>query len=113
MAVIMISDIPGGTPEMMEGMQQAGVIDLLRNAPGFRGHWSGPMGSAYRVIEVWNSADDWRAWYNGTVAPNMPPGVAAEEPTFLDLTMTVEPARPAIPEPSRAAPAESRPPVTT
>jgi hypothetical protein len=113
MAVIMISDVPGGTPELIEQMRQAGVLDQLRKAPGFRGHWSGPTGSAYRVIEVWESPDDWRAWYGETIAPKLPPGMAADEPTFLELTMTVEAAPPMIPEPSRAAHAESTPPVTT
>ena len=112
MPVIMISDVPGGTPELMEQMAQAGLVDRLRRAPGFRGHWSGPAGSAYRVIEVWDSPDDWRAWYDGAIAPNLPPGMAADEPTFLELTMTVEPAGPAIPAPSPAAPAESSPPVS-
>ena len=112
MAVILIHDAPGATPEDMEEMEKAGVVDQLRKAPGFRGHWSGPTGSAYRVIEVWDSPDDWRAWYDAWVAPNQPPGIAADEPTFLELTMSIQPAGPVIPQPSRAAPAESSPPVT-
>ena len=91
MAVIMISDVPGGSPEMMEGIRQAGVVDRLKAAPGFKGHWSGPTGSGYRVIELWESPDDWRAWYDGTVKPNLPPGVEATEPTFIDLTMELQP----------------------
>ena len=91
MAVIVIHDIPGGTPEMMEGARQAGIIDKLKAAPGFKGHWSGPTDSGYRVIERWESPDDWRAWYNSMVKPNMPPGVEAAEPTFIDLAEVIEP----------------------
>ena len=91
MAVIMIDDVPGGSHEMIEGLRQAGVVDKLKAAPGFKGHWSGPTGSGYRVIELWESPGDWRAWYNGAVKPNMPPGVEAAEPTFIDLAEVIEP----------------------
>jgi hypothetical protein len=43
------------------------------------------------VIEVWESPDDWRAWYDGTIKPNLPPGVEATEPTFIDLTVELQP----------------------
>jgi hypothetical protein len=90
-AVIVIHDVPGATHEMMEDARQADLIDKLKAAPGFKGHWSGPTDSGYRVIERWESPDDWRAWYKAMVKPNMPPSVEAAEPTFIDLAEVIEP----------------------
>lgn len=43
------------------------------------------------MIQVWETPDDWRAWYDGTIQPNLPPGVEATEPAFIDLTLELQP----------------------
>jgi hypothetical protein len=90
-AVIMVTDLPGMSIEMLEGMQQAGVLDQMKSASGFQGHWSGPTEGGYRVIELWASREDWKHWYDGTVKPNLPPGIEPTEPTFIDLAAEVRP----------------------
>jgi hypothetical protein len=90
-AVIMITDLPGMSLEMLDGMRQAGVLDQMSSARGFQGHWSGQTESGYRVIELWESRDAWQDWYDGTVKPNLPPGIQPTEPTFIDLVAEVRP----------------------
>jgi hypothetical protein len=91
MAVIMIHDLPGMSLEMLDGMRQAGVLDQIRLAPGFQGHWSGPTETGYLVIELWDSRDAWQNWYSGTIEPNLPPGIRPAEPRFVDLNAEVRP----------------------
>ena len=91
MAVIVVSDAQGLRPEMVEGMRQAGVVDRMKAAPGFRGHWSGPTDTGRRVIEIWETRDAWQAWFDGTIKPNLPPEVQVREPTFTELSLEVQP----------------------
>jgi hypothetical protein len=51
----------------------------------------GPTGTGYRVIELWASRESWEHWYDGTVKPNLPPGIEPTEPTFIDLLAEVRP----------------------
>jgi len=90
--VIMIHDLPGMNRDTIDGVKQAGVFDKMRLAPGFRGHWSGETETGYRVIELWDSRDAWRAWFDGTIEPNLPPGAQLPPPTFIDLYVDVRPA---------------------
>lgn len=91
MSVIVISGLVGAGAELIEPMRQAGVVDQLKRAPGFQGHWSGESGADYKVIELWESREAFQAWEDGTVKPNLPPGVQAADPEFIDLTLAVEP----------------------
>ena len=91
MAVMRITDLPGMDLEMLEGMRQAGVLDRMASASGFLGHWSGRTGTGYRVVEVWDSRDAWQEWFDGTIKPNMPPGIQPTKPTFLDVETEVRP----------------------
>jgi hypothetical protein len=91
MAVIMIDDLPGVGPEIVEGMRQAGVLDRMKSAAGFKGHLSGTTDTGYRVIEVWESRKAWQAWFDGTIKPNLPPGAQADEPVFIDLLLEIKP----------------------
>ncbi len=91
MAVVMITEVPGADVEMMDAMRQAGVLDDMARFQGFRGHWSGATGSGYCVVELWDSRDDWQAWFDTHVAPNMPPGVDVATPNFFELHAEVTP----------------------
>ena len=91
MSVIVISGVVGVGAEIVEPMRQAGVVEQLKKAAGFQGHWSGPAGKDYRVFELWESRQAFQAWEDGTVKPNLPPGVQLTEPEFIDLTLAVEP----------------------
>jgi len=52
MAVVMVTEVPGADAGMVEGMRQAGMVEAMEAAPGFRGHWGGATGSGYRLIEL-------------------------------------------------------------
>lgn len=73
MAVIMISELPGAGPEFVDVARQQGLVDKMKSAPGFMGHWSGATGTGYRVVEVWESPEAHQAWLDGTVKPSLPP----------------------------------------
>lgn len=90
MSVIVISGVRGMGAELVEPMRQAGVVDQLKKAAGFQGHWSGPSGGDYKVIELWESREAFHAWEDGTVKPNLPPGAQLADPEFIDLTLAVE-----------------------
>jgi len=74
MAVVMITEVPGADAGMVEGMRQAGVVEAMETAPGFRGHWSGATGSAYRVIERGTLARTGRHGSTVTSGPTSHPG---------------------------------------
>ncbi len=91
MAVVVMTDVPGADTGMADGMRAAGVVEALEAASGFRGHWSGATGSGYRVIELWDSREDYQAWYDGHIVPNLPPGVEPAPPEFFDLYFEIKP----------------------
>ncbi len=91
MAVVMVTEVPGADARMVEGMKQAGLVEAMESAKGFGGHWSGSMGSGYRVIEVWDTREDWQAWFDGYVKPSLPPGAEPNEPSFFELNLEVKP----------------------
>ncbi len=77
--------------EMLDPLREAGVVDQLRKAPGFQGHWSGPSGRNYKVVELWESPEAYWAWIDGMIRPNLPAGAQLTEPEFIDLVLAVEP----------------------
>lgn len=91
MSVIVIGGAARFGAEMLEPMRQAGVVDQIKKAPGFQGHWSGPFGRNYKVIEVWASPEAYWAWIDGAIKPNLPAGAQLPEPEFIDLALAVEP----------------------
>jgi len=91
MAAVVMTDVPGADTAMADGMREAGVVDAMQTAKGFRGHWSGATDGGYRVIELWDSREDYQAWYDGTIAPNLPPGVEPEAPKFFEAHLEITP----------------------
>ena len=91
MAIVMVTEVPGADAGMVDGMKQAGIVEAMESAEGFGGHWSGPTRSGYRVIEVWERREDWEAWFDGHVKPNLPPGAQPNEPEFFELNLEVKP----------------------
>ncbi len=74
MAVLMIADVDGQTPEMYDGML-AQLGEPMRRAKGFISHLAGPNGDGWRVIEVWETKEDATKFFAEAVQPNLPPGV--------------------------------------
>ena len=90
MAVLMTAHIPGGTQEMIDGMQP--VLGPLRTAKGFGIHANGPVPGGWRVTEVWDSQADFEAWFDSNVKPAFPEGAPMPQITFDELNEVVTPA---------------------
>lgn len=83
MAVLMMADVPGQTPEGYDGML-AVLTEPLKQAPGFIAHMAGPDGESWRVAEVWESVKEASDFYAKYVDPNLPPGVKPKR-RFIEL----------------------------
>jgi hypothetical protein len=88
----MMVEIPGADAGFADGMRQAGILDALQTARGFRGHWSGATGAGYRAIELWDSQEDCQAFAEGNFTPNLPPGMELPPMEFFELHFEVRPA---------------------
>jgi hypothetical protein len=49
------------------------------------------IGAAVGIGAELVSPDAYTAWIDGTIKPNLPPGVQLADPEFIDLALTVEP----------------------
>ncbi len=91
MAVVVMTDVPGADAAFADGMRAAGVVEALQAANGFRGHWSGATGPGYRVIELWDSREDYGAWYDGNIAPSLPPDIKPSPPEIFEAHFEIAP----------------------
>ena len=91
-AFVMMVETPGVGAAFADGMRQAGILDALQAAPGFRGHWSGATSRGYMAIELWDSPEDCQAFAEGNFAPNLPPGIELPAMEFFELHFEVKPA---------------------
>jgi len=89
MAVIMISEVPGADRGLVEGLRSSGLLDALTKMPGFVSHVSGPTDTGFRVVEVWDRKESHQAWYDHHVAPNLPPGLSATPPEYIELVISL------------------------
>lgn len=74
MAIMMISEVGGQSPQGYDGMLAA-LSDALKQAPGFIMHMSHPSETGWRVIEIWNTKDDAARFFATHVAPRLPQGI--------------------------------------
>ncbi len=74
MPVLMTAEVPGQTQEGYDGMAMA-LSQAMRQANGFILHTSEQTPDGWRVIEVWESADDANQFFAKNVHPNLPPGI--------------------------------------
>lgn len=73
MPVLMIGDVPNMTEEIYAGMVGQ-LTPLMRAFKGFIAHTGGPGPTGgWRVVEVWESEEDGRTWFDENVKPNLPP----------------------------------------
>lgn len=78
MAVLMIGEVPDLTEEIYGGMIGQ-LMPLMRASKGFMSHAGGPSPSGgWRVVEIWESEEDGKAWFNDNVKPNLPPGIVPD-----------------------------------
>ena len=89
MAILMTAEVPGMTQEMVDGMT-AQLTEQMKAQPGFVIHANGPIDGGWRVTEVWADLDNWDSWYEGTIKPNLPPGMEPRV-TTSELNDVVQP----------------------
>ena len=89
MAILMTADVPGMGSEMYSGMISQ-LRDQIRGARGFVMHAGHEIDGGWRVIEVWDSEADHQAWFEGTIKPSLPAGMAPAI-TVLALANVVTP----------------------
>jgi heme-degrading monooxygenase HmoA len=87
MAVLMTAHIPGGTQEMIDGMEP--VLDEIRGQKGFVIHTNGAVPDGWRVVEVWDSQADFEAWFEANVKPAFPEGGSMPSIKFDQLNEVV------------------------
>ena len=72
MPVLMIGEVPNLTEEIYAGMVGQ-MMPLMRVHKGFISHAGGPSPTGgWRVVEVWESEEDGRIWFEENVKPNLP-----------------------------------------
>src|SRR4051812_5651405 len=74
MAILMTAEVPGMTQEMVDGMTEQ-LEELQKGQPGFVVHANGPIDGGWSVTEVWEAEENWDAWFEGTIKPNLPEGI--------------------------------------
>ena len=73
MAVMMINEVIGATPDMAKAMGNAGIFEAMATYPGFVRHQSGFTDTGLRVVEVWDDREAHQNWLNEWILPNLPP----------------------------------------
>jgi heme-degrading monooxygenase HmoA len=82
MPVLMIGEVPNLTEEIYAGMLE-NLKPVMLGSKGFISHSGGPSPSGgWRVIEMWESEDDGRAWFEANVKPNLPPDIVPDRQYF-------------------------------
>jgi hypothetical protein len=89
MAVMMISDVSGQTPEGYDGLF-AKVGPVMKAAEGFLMHASHPIEGGWRVVELWETREDAGRFYAAAIAPNLPEGIRPKV-SFAPLHDFVQP----------------------
>jgi heme-degrading monooxygenase HmoA len=78
----MIGEVPNLTEEIYAGMIER-MAPLMRASKGFISHSGGPSpNGGWRVVEMWESEEDGKAWFEETVKPNLPPGIVPDRRYF-------------------------------
>lgn len=89
MAVLVTADIPTGDAAQAE-QWAARAAEALRTSPGFVAQVDHPADGGWRVVSIWDSADDFQRYFDRIVRPNLPPGQDAA-PTIVTAAHVVTP----------------------
>jgi hypothetical protein len=82
MPVMLIGD--ADLPEEVYAGMVGQLTPHLRAAKGFICHAGGPSpAGGWRVVEIWESEEDGRNWFDNNVKPNLPPGVEPEQTYYV------------------------------
>jgi len=76
MAVLVNTTIP--LDISVYDQMSAGLAEPCKAAPGFRSHAAYPVTGGFVVSEIWDRAEDHRAFFESAVKPNVPDGVTVD-----------------------------------
>ena len=88
MAVLVTAEIPGGDAAQAE-QWAARAAEALRSSPGFVAQVDHPAGDGWRVVSIWDSAQDFQRYFDRVVRPNLPPGAPVSSQTIVDAAHVV------------------------
>ena len=71
MAILMTATIPGLDAATYDQIV-AGVGSTMRSAQGFRAHSAYPSDGGWTVVEVWDSEESWRDFFDANVRDHLP-----------------------------------------
>jgi hypothetical protein len=93
--VLVTNEMPWMTEEQYGGM--AGVLlPRLQTAAGFLAHAAGPRdGGGWQVTELWASQQAHDAWFDASVAPNLPSDAQPPVTTVRHITSLITAPTPA------------------
>lgn len=83
MAVLVSAEVPGMAPDRYDPMFAA-LADRLKQAKGFIAHAAGMSDGVWRVMELWETAEDATKWFAENVQPNLPAGITPKR-TLIEL----------------------------
>jgi heme-degrading monooxygenase HmoA len=82
MAIRMTNHAPGMTTEAYdEAMSFVG--DALRGSDGFIAHAAEATAEGMTVTEIWETREQWSAWFDASVRPHLPSD--APDPEVVEL----------------------------
>ena len=80
MAILMTAHL-AGLDEAGYDHVIGGAASALTAASGFRGHVAHATSDGYTVLEIWDSEDEWRQFFDANIGPHLPEGF---EPTLTE-----------------------------
>ncbi len=91
MAIVYTAETPGMTEQQAQSMLEQ-VGQRLRQAKGFIAHASGPTQAGYRVVEVWQSRENFQRWFDQAIKPGLQAaGVPEPRQEFFEAPLVLTP----------------------
>ena len=90
MAVLVTAEIPGGDAAQAE-QWAARAAESLRTSSGFVAQVDHAADGGWRVVSIWDSADDFQRYFDRVVRPNLPPGAPVGTQTIVAAEHVVTP----------------------
>ena len=84
MPVLMRMHVPH-MPEAAYLASREHVAPALALVPACHSHVAVVEDGGLTVFEVWDSEQEWRAFFDATIRPILPPGTDQVQPTFLPV----------------------------
>jgi hypothetical protein len=78
MPVLMIAEVPNLNEEIYAGLLEQ-LKPRIQASKGFIAHSGGPNpAGGWRVVEMWETEEDGKTWFEDNVKPALPPDIVPE-----------------------------------